>query len=556
VLWWALGRAPSFRDVTRSQRGLVGLGIALPLVLVAAALLYMLGMSWLEGSPRSFWASLEWAIETLTTTGYGADARWNHPAMVLFVGTVQLLGAFLIFLLFPVYLIPFLEERFEVRLPREATSLSGHVLIFRYGPAVESLIEQLEHADSPYVVVEHDEERARNLLAKGRRVVYCPEDGDALAAGGLDRARAFVANGRDDENASILLGVRHRGFGGDAIALAEDPFHRMPLSLSGAKAVFTPRHMLAAALAARASDRISPRISGIQQLGRKLEVAEVRVAPGSPLAGRTLAEAGIGTRTGVTVIGQWVAGELRTNPAADMRLEPGGILVLLGREESIDRLEDAAEGARRLRRTGPFLVAGFGEVGRKVAELLGDAGEAVTTLDRVERAGVDLVGNVLEQAVLERAGLSEARAVILALDSDDATLFSTVITKNRVPDVPVIARVNHSKNVQRVYQAGADFALSLSQVSGQMLARRLLGEEAFTIDTQLKVARVPVGALEGRRAGDLSIREQTGCSVVAVERGEDVVVELGADFRFVRGDTLFVCGSNEAVRSFQEQFPA
>ncbi len=533
----------------------MGLIAALPMVIVASALLYMLGMDWLEGTPRTFWRSLEWSIETLTTTGYGADSGWNHPAMVLFVGAVQLLGAFLIFLLFPIYLIPFLEERFEVRLPREASALSGHVLIFRYGAPVEALIEQLEHADSPYVVVEEDEERARNLLAKGRRVVYCPEDGDALAAGGLDRARAFVANGRDDENASILLGVRQRGFAGDTIALAEDPFHRMPLSLSGAKAVFTPRHMLAAALAARASDRISPRISGIQQLGRRLEVAEVRVAPGSPLAGRTLGEAGIGTRTGVTVIGQWVAGELRTNPGADMRLEPGGILVLLGPEESIDRLEAEAEGARRLRRTGPFLVAGFGEVGRKVTELLGDAGEAVRTLDRVEAPGVDLVGNVLEQAVLDKAGLSDARALVLALDSDDATLFSTVIAKNRAPDVPVIARINHSKNVQRIYQAGADFALSLAQVSGQMLARRLLGEEAFTIDTQLKVVRVPAGELEGRTAGDLSIRERTGCSVVAVERGEECILELGGDFRFARDDTLFVCGSNEAVRRFREEFP-
>jgi len=542
--------------VTRSQRRLAALGVAIPIAVLASTILYMLGMSWLEGSPRSFWTSLEWAIETITTTGYGGDSHWSHPVMVVYVGLIQFVGVFLVFLVFPIYLIPFLEERFEVRLPREVKSLAEHVLIFRYGPAVESLIEQLEEVRSPYVIVEHDEERVRNLLAKGRQVIYCPEDGDALAAGGLDRARAFVANGRDDENASVLLGVRHRGFEGETVALAEDPFHRNPLSLAGAKTVFTPRHMLAAALAARASDRISPRISGIQQLGRRLEVAEVRIARGSPLAGHSLAEAGIGTRTGVTVIGQWVEGELRTNTAADMRLEPGGILVLLGREESIDRLEREAEGARRLRRNGPFIVAGFGEVGRKVSELLGDVGEAVKTVDRVELAGVDLVGNVLEQAVLDAAGLPEARAVILALDSDDATLFSTVIAKNRAPDVPVIARINHSKNVQRVYQAGADFALSLSQVSGQMLARRLLGEESFTIDPQLKVVRVPVGTLEGRSAGDLSIRERTGCSVVAVERGDDVVVEMGRDFRFQRDDTLFVCGSNEAVRSFQREFPA
>ena len=36
--------------------------------------------------------------------------------MVLLVVAVQFLGVFLVFLIFPIYLIPFLEERFETRL--------------------------------------------------------------------------------------------------------------------------------------------------------------------------------------------------------------------------------------------------------------------------------------------------------------------------------------------------------------------------------------------------------------------------------------------------------
>ncbi len=39
-------------------------------------------MAYLEGTPRGFWESLEWSAETLTTTGYGADSHWRHPAMV------------------------------------------------------------------------------------------------------------------------------------------------------------------------------------------------------------------------------------------------------------------------------------------------------------------------------------------------------------------------------------------------------------------------------------------------------------------------------------------
>jgi Trk K+ transport system NAD-binding subunit len=534
-------------------RPLLILAAGLLALLLLSALLYQLGMGHLEGKPRDFWAALEWAGETLTTTGYGKDAGWTHPLMVLFVVGVQFAGVLLVFLLLPIVLLPFLEQRFEARLPRSFEKAAGHVVIYRYGPAVESLLEQLDQKNVPYVVIEEDEAVARSLVERGINVVWCPERADPLAAVPLADARALVANGSDEENAALLLSARQEGFTGDILAIAEDPFHRAPLALAGATAVFTPRHLLAAALAARASDRISPRVSGVQQLGAKLQIGEVRILEDSPLAGRTLAAARIGERTGVTVIGQWVNGRLLAAPTAEMRLEPRGIVVAAGSEESLARLENLAEGASRLPRRGPILIAGFGEVGRKVAELVGDAGEPVVSLDRHERPGVTLPGNVLDRELLLRAEVSRARVIVLALDTDEATLFATVIVKDMAPDVPVIARVSHPRNVERMYQAGADFALSLSHVAGQLLARRLLGEEAVTIDVALKVLKTSPNGLIGHHPAETSIRDRTGCSVVAVERGDDLLVEFPPEFTFEETDEVYVCGSDAAVRTFQER---
>ena len=47
----------------------------MPLLVVVLGTLYMLGMTYLEGSPRSFLRSIEWASESITTTGYGADSQ-------------------------------------------------------------------------------------------------------------------------------------------------------------------------------------------------------------------------------------------------------------------------------------------------------------------------------------------------------------------------------------------------------------------------------------------------------------------------------------------------
>ena len=541
--------------MVRSQKRLIVLVGALIFLVLLTTLIYMVGMSYLEGKPRGFWESLEWAGETLSTTGYGADASWRNPVMVVFVVLVQFVGVFLVFLVFPVYLIPFLEERFETRLPRDVPALQNHVVIFHHGPAVTTLLEELERAGIPTLVVEEEQTEARRLVEQGRSVVYGNLDEGVLTRVHLDKARALIVNSTDDRDAASILAARQLGFSGDILALVEDPYHRQPIILAGATGAYTPRHILGAALAARASQKVSPTVAGIQQLGHKLQVSEARITRDSVLAGKTLAEAGIGQHAGVTVIGQWIGGKLLTNPMPNMRLEAGGILILVGTEESIQKFIDVCAGTTQLRRHGPFLIAGAGEVGRKVAELLTDAGEEIFVVDNQPGIAVDLVGNVLDTHILREAKLKEAQAIILALDADTTTLFATVIAKDLAPGVPIIARVNRAENVERIYAAGADFALSISQVSGQILALRLLGKEAVALDPELRVVKVSARGLNGYQPSELGIREKTGCSVVAVERDEQLLVEFGPDFRFAAEDAIYICGNLQATQKYSKIFP-
>ena len=524
-------------------------------LLLAMSLLYMLGMEILEGQPRSFWQALQWAAGTASTTGYGGDTSWRHPVMVVFVVFAQFVGVILIFLVFPIYLIPFLEERFETKLPHESASAKDHVVIFDYGPAVATLITELEQANIPTVIIDEDETEARHLLAQGHRVIFGNLDEGVLEKSNLGQARALIVNSSDDRNAATILAARQLGYAGEILALVEDPYHRHPMILAGASSAYTPRHVLGAALAARASQKVSPTVAGIQHLGHQLQVAEARITRDSVLGGKTLAQAGLGQHAGVTVIGQWVGGKLISPPTPGMRLEAGGILVLVGNEASIRDFMNLCAGARRLRRDGPFLIAGGGEVGRKVAQLLTDCGEKTFIIDIEPAPGVDLVGNVLDTAVLKQAGLDNCQAVILTLSADSTTLFSTVIVKDLAPDVPVIARVNLAGNLERIYLAGADFALSISQVSGQLLAWRLLGKESVAVDPELRIAKVSASGLEKHHPKHGDLCAKTGCTVVAVERGEALIVEFGADFIVQPGDAVYICGTAEATQKFYDLFP-
>ncbi len=538
-------------QLKRSTRRLLALVALLPVAVLVLGTLYMLGMTHLEGTPRSFLASIQWASETLTTTGYGGDNHWQHPAVALFVILGQFLGQFLVFLIFPIFVLPFIEEKFEVRLQHVLPPMEGKVLFFRYGLAIESLLEQLDRASSPFVVFEEDFATARALRDRGYNVVYGRLGEEPQVFRRVSGARAVVANGGDHANATCTLLVRELGFTGPLYALADDPLYRAPMLRIGATDVFTPPHALGAALASRASVRISPPAEGMHLLGAEIGIGEFRVRADSPLAGRPLGELRLREEHRVSVIGQWSAGTFTTTKGPQTLVEPGAILVAVGAHASLEQVERLA---LPIRRHGPIVVAGFGAVGHKVCELLRDAREECVVIDCAPGAGVDVVGNVLDEATLERARVREASAVILALSDDGESVFATAAVRDYAPGVPLIVRVLRSANTARLYQAGADFAISLGQVSGQILGYHLLDEQVVGVENRIRFARYTAGGMAGSAPWGNEAIDRTGATIVGVERGATVIVDFDAGFRIARDDVLHVCGSTNSLGRCQRAF--
>lgn len=533
--------------------GLLALLVLLPTAVLLLGMLYMLGMEHLEKSPRTFLQSLQWASETMTNTGYGADNRWNHPLMALFVIITPFIGQFLIFLIFPVLVLPYFEKKFEVRLPNELPPMAGKVLFYGYGSAIESLLEEFDSTNSPFVIFEEDLQLARNLRDRGYSVVFGKLAGDTRAISRVVQARAVVANAGDHANATCTLLVRELGYKGMLFALAEDPLYRAPMVQIGATEVFTPAHVLGAALASRASTRISPPAEGMHLLGDRVALAEFRVSAGSPLAGQRLGDLQLRERYGVSVIGQWLGGSFTTTKGPQTQVEAGAILVVVGGQA---RLEAVERMAMPISRAGPIVVAGFGAVGQKVVEMLKDAGEACTVIDQVAGPGVDVVGSVLERSSLDNAKVREASAVVLALSDDGESVFATATVRSYAPKVPLIVRVLRTSNTTRLYRSGADFAISVGQVAGQILAYHLLGEQTIRVENRVKFIRVNAANLVGEHPWRCEVLERTGAKVVAVERKNEVLVEFDEGFVVRTDDTLYVCGSVNSLERYQRVFAA
>ena len=444
---------------------------------------------------------------------------------------------------------PLVEERYEGQLMHTLPNVDDAVVIYNYGPEVDSLMLEFDSRHLPIVVIEEDETVARRLHARGERVVHASLMEEDLDLRPLAKARALVANGEDEHNATFAMSARELGFSGPIVAMVDNPNRRAPMQLAGATVAFTPNHVLAAAVAVRASARIGPRITGVQPLGHLLEVAEVRVHDQSPLANKTIEES-IHARTGAHIVAQWVDDGLYSPPAPDQLLQPGMILVAAGSPESIKRLSEVGH---PITQEGTIVVVGFGDVGSKLVEMLKDAEEDVCVIDKTGQPGVDVVGEVLDAAVLESAGVARARVLILACENDNATVLAATVARDYAPDVPIIACAILEENVGRIQQAGADFALSVSQVAGQLLAHHILGE-MISQQAHIKLVKVDAGRLVGHHPLKSKIREHTGCTVIAVERGGEILMDIPPSFVLAEDDALYVCGMVDAFDRFYEEF--
>jgi len=194
-------------------------------------------------------------------------------------------------------------------------------------------------------------------------------------------------------------------------------------------------------------------------------------------------------------------------------------------------------------------------VGRKVAEFLRDADEAVTIVDSAPDDGVDVVGDPFSPDLLLRAGVAEAQAVILTFGSDSATLFAAAVVRNLAPEVVIIAGTSRQENVARIHRAGADFALAVGQVAGQLLAYHLLGRHAVSLESEIKLVAVAPGVLAGSPLQTKAIRHRTGCSIVAIERGDRVMVEFPSGFALEETDIVYLTGTNDTIAEFHDTYP-
>ena len=530
--------------------------IALSLVAVFALVfvyagIYQAGMAAFEGVNMSYFEALQFVIEALTTAGFGGDsADWQSAPTNLMVIAMNLTGVLLVFLALPLLVVPLFQQALEDR-PPESTDLTDHVVICSYTPRSDVLAEELEAANVPYVFIDDDPELVVELDRDGIDAIYGELDqAETLRAANATDARALVTDIDDETNAMVILTARELSSELTIVSVVEDAdvasYHRY----AGADEIVRPRRVLGQSLATKATTAVSTELRDTIELSEDFTVTELLVQAHSDLVGQTIPESGIRDRMGITVIGAWFNGEFVPVPGPNDVIDDNTILLVAGRRDDLTELKSRTVSTLQ-RRPERVVVGGYGVVGQAAVETLADEGITTFTIDTVDADGVDIVGSVTDESVLETAGVTDGRSVVLTLDDDAASIYATLVIKQIAPSIEIIVRANETENIPKFYRAGAEYVLSLSTVTGRMLASVLIeDEEVLTPETQFELVRTAAPELVGRSLGDVDLRARTGCTVVAAERGDELLTDLGPEFIIREDDTLIVAGSDEAINQF------
>jgi voltage-gated potassium channel len=541
----------SEREVRTNVRSLIKYLLFLIAVIALCTVAFQLLMTHVEGQQHSWMSGLYWTVVTMTTLGYGdiifeTDVGRAFATVVLLTGVVLLL-VMLPFVFIRFFYAPWLEAQVRSRAPRELpASMRDHVIMTSYDSIAPDLIERLRTHGIPYAVLEPNPEKASRMALEGIRVVTGELDSaETYHKLRVESARLVFANVEDADNTNITLTVRELSARVPIAALAASVDSVDVLELSGVDHVMPLRKQLGEQLA----NRINAGHARTHRIGQfhGLVVAEFPVH-NTPLRGRTIRETRLREVTGASIVAVWDGARLR--PAhPDYELSEASVPVVVGTADQMDALDALL--VIYDTNFNPVLIIGGGKVGRAAGRALMSQGIDVHIIEkkpelraRASTACTNVfTGDAADRAVLMDAGFEKTPSVLLTTHDDAMNIYLSVYCRRLNPDIRIVSRITHERNVQAVIRAGADFVLSYSVLGAQAVMSLLQGHDLLVIGQGVDMFRVRVGErFSGLTLAETRIGERTGLSILAVEQEGELVTRLSADFRLRQGSELLAIG--------------
>ena len=320
---------------SRLPRGvLVAMG---PVVLIVMGIVGYLGFGY---SP---WTAVAMTLLTLTTVGFATGSHLSTGVLVFTAG-LALLGVGLFVVILGLATTAIVEGRVSLfsrsrRMRQRIDELRGHFIVCAYGRVGRAIARELEAERVPFVIIDSKAELEPDLERDGQCYLIGDASDEAdLRKAGIERAQGLIcAVDSDAENVFITIVARSLSPALLIVARAAREQSADRLYRAGATHVVSPyvtsgRRMANLAIRPHVVEFFDVARAG--QPGLRLE--ELEIIEGSPLVGRTLQQL---SGSAVPLLVRHRDGQLIANPARELQLQVGDVLVVSGQASDLTPLD-------------------------------------------------------------------------------------------------------------------------------------------------------------------------------------------------------------------------
>ncbi len=236
------------------------------------------------------------------------------------------------------------------KLKKVLESLENHYIVCGYGRMGKVICNELKARGVSFVVVEKEQQELD--ADDDSLVIYGDATRDELLKNvGIEKAKGLISVlDSDAQNLYVVLSAR--GLNNDffIVARANEEGADYKLTRAGADKVVSPYHIGGLRIA---HTIFKPTVVDFLELTAKagnmeIQIEEVVVEEASLLAGKTIKEAGVRAKNWVVIVALKKENKkILFNPRADVRIEAGDKVAVIGEPEHFIQFEKMARGKRK-----------------------------------------------------------------------------------------------------------------------------------------------------------------------------------------------------------------